>query len=98
MAIRLPRVRIVNVRVSEEEYLAMERFCASSGARSLSELVRNTMHQLVSSSDQESKLATTVNENAQQVKRLEEKINCLSAEVAQLRNRKSKQAKKPITK
>ena len=76
---------MINVRLSEEEYLELERFCVASGARSISDLVRSTMHSLVASGNQDNSLASSFNEYSAQVKDLETRIKELAAELASFR-------------
>ena len=85
MAVLIPRIRTINVRLSDEEYLALERFCVASGARSISDLVRNTMNRLVSGANRDDLLASSVNEYSAHVKDLELKISELAAELESLR-------------
>lgn len=85
MAVLIPRIRTINVRLSEEEYLELERFCAASGARSISDLVRNTMNNLVRAGHQENSLASSVNEYSTHVRDLELRVKELAAELASLR-------------
>ena len=47
MTVLIPRIRSINVRLSQEEYLELERFSVASGARSISDLVRSTMNSVV---------------------------------------------------
>lgn len=63
----------------------MEKFCVESGARSISDLARNAIWSFVHRANQETALACTVNQNAAQVKGLEEKIARLSKEIALLK-------------
>jgi len=65
--------------------MELERLCIASGARSLSDLVRHAMRDLVRSANQDSALVSTVNQHAAQVSELEQKIEKLSAEIASLR-------------
>ena len=85
MTVLIPRTRTVNVRLSEAEYEELERFCVSSSARSLSELVRNTLQRLVHGANPEPGLASSVIENAAHVKDLQLRIEMLSTEIAALR-------------
>ncbi len=85
MTVLRPRTRTINVRLSEAEYLEIERFCLSSSARSLSDLVRNTLKKLVDGASEEPALASSLSENALQVIELEHRIEKLSAEIAALR-------------
>lgn len=57
----------------------------ATGARSLSDLVRHAMRELVTGANQDSVLASTVNQHAALVKELEQKIERLSTEIASLR-------------
>ena len=66
MAVLIPRIRMINVRLSEEEYLELERFCVASGARSISDLVRSTMHSVVTGGNREKSLASSVSEYSAQ--------------------------------
>lgn len=85
MAVLIPRIRTINVRLSEEEYLELERFCIASGARSISDLVRSAMHNMVASGNQDNSLASGFNEYSAQVKDLEMRIKELAAELASFR-------------
>jgi phage shock protein A len=76
---------MINVRLSEEEYLELERFCIASGARSISDLVRGTMHNLVASGNQGDSLASSVVEYSTHVKNLEQRVKDLAAELASFR-------------
>lgn len=82
MSVLIPRIRAINVRLSEEEYLALERFCVASGARSISDLVRSAMHTLVIGGNQESSLASSVSQYSTHVKSLEQKVEDLAAQLA----------------
>lgn len=85
MSVLIPRVRTINVRVSEEEYLELERFCVASGARSISDLVRNTMNSLITSRNQDSSLASSVIEYSAHVRDLELRVKELAAELESFR-------------
>ena len=76
---------MINVRVSEEEYLELERFCVASGARSISDLVRNTMNSLIASRNQDSSLASSVIEYSAHVRDLELRVKQLAAELESFR-------------
>jgi len=85
VAVLIPRMRTLGVRLNEEEFSSLEKFCLESGARSMSDVVRNAIFSFVRRGNEESALASTVNQNVAQVKELEEKIARLSAEIALLR-------------
>jgi hypothetical protein len=85
MSVLIPRIRTINVRLSEEEYLELERFCVASGARSISDLVRNTMNSLITSTSQDSSLASSVIEYSGHVRDLEKKVKELASELESFR-------------
>ena len=92
MGVLIPRIRMINVRLSEEEYLELERFCIASGARSISDLVRGTMHNLVASGNQGDSLASSVVEYSTHVKNLEQRVKDLAAELASFRTSAQQQS------
>jgi hypothetical protein len=85
LVVLIPRIRTINVRLSDAEYLELERLCVAKGARSLSDFVRNAVREQVAIANQDSALTSTVNHHDAQVKVLEQKIERLSAEIASLR-------------
>lgn len=85
MPVLTPRIRTIGVRLSEDEYSSLEKFCAESGARSISDLARAAIYSFVNRANQESLLASTVSKHAMQVKKLQKKIDRLSTEVASIR-------------
>lgn len=85
VSVLIPRIRTIGVRLSEDEYLTLEKFCVESGARSISDLARNAIWSFLNRASQESALASTVNENVAQVKTLQERIARLSEEIALLK-------------
>ena len=46
MRVRDPKSRLISFRLSESEYRALQEICDANEERSLSEFVRNTMHQI----------------------------------------------------
>ncbi len=82
MAVLIPRIRTLGVRLSEDEYSSLERFCVENGARSISDLARSAICNFVSHRNQENALAATVNQNVAQVKELQQRIEILTAEIA----------------
>lgn len=85
MAVLIPRHRTIGVRLSEEEYAALEKFCVRSSARSISDLARSAIASFLNHEHQENVLASTVNHHAAQVRELEQKVESLCAEIALLR-------------
>lgn len=92
MAILIPRVRSINVRLSKDEFLAIKRFCAASGARSISDLVRTTMHRLVTASKEIKGSDSSLEEYSTHVKNLEQRVAELAAELALLKNGNTRSA------
>jgi hypothetical protein len=54
MTIQKPRKRLISVRFSDEEYSALKQFCLLTGARSLSDLTRNAVRDLLDGSKRDS--------------------------------------------
>ena len=65
--------------------MELERFCIASGARSISDLVRSTMHSVVTNGNQDNSLASSVNEYSTHVRDLELRVKELAAELASFR-------------
>jgi len=85
VAVLIPRIRTLGVRLSEEEYSSLERFCVKSKARSISDLARAAICSFMSDGKLEHALTSTVNENAAQVKELQQRIEILTKEIALLK-------------
>jgi hypothetical protein len=85
MTVLIPRTRTINVRLSEAEYVELERFCISSSARSMSDLVRDTLQRFIRAAQEPAAASSASGSaNAAQVKELEHRIEKLSAEIAAL--------------
>jgi hypothetical protein len=56
MSVFKNRSRMVSIRLSEDEYIALRELCNSSGARSVSEVTRNAMHAFLAGSTKETVL------------------------------------------
>jgi hypothetical protein len=87
VVVLIPRIRTLGVRLSEEEYSALEKFCVESGARSISELARKAICMFISGPKEESALASTVGRNVAQVNELQQRIEALSAEIELLKSK-----------
>ena len=80
MSILKPRTRVVYFRVSEEEFLRLMDLCPTHGARSISELARSAMQNIIRGLQLETKdrevvetlhaIDKTVTEMNQNLKRL----------------------------
>ncbi len=84
----MPRERSISIRLSREEFSALERHCVASGARSISDLARNAICSLLNRAHEESALTVTVHEHSALVKSLQGKIEQLTAEIGLLKTRK----------
>jgi hypothetical protein len=87
MAVLIPRIRMIGVRLSEEEYSVFERFFVESGARSMSEAARIAICKFVHKPFHiyKNSLASVVSECATQVRDLEKTVFQLNREIALLR-------------
>ncbi len=78
MSVLAPRIRSISVRLSAEEFSAVQRFCVSSGARSISDFARTAICSLA---NPQTALVSTMKEYSAKVKRLEKRIERLNAEM-----------------
>jgi TolA-binding protein len=85
MTVLIPRIRTIGVRLSEDEYSTLEKFCVENGARSISDLARHAIWSFVNRANQESALASAVNTHSAQVRDLEQRLEQLTAEIALLK-------------
>jgi hypothetical protein len=65
---------MISVRLSEDEYCALQRLCSATGARSVSDLTRDAMQSLVVGSSQESLFGNCLDEFRAQITDLDRKI------------------------
>lgn len=84
----MPRARSISIRLSLEEFSALEKYCVASGARSISDLARSAICGLLNRAHEESALTVTVHEHSALVKSLEGKIEQLTTEIGLLKARK----------
>ncbi len=84
----MPRARSISVRLSHEEFSALEKYCVASGARSISDLARSAICSLLNRAREESALVLTVHEHSALVKSLQGKIEQLTEEIGLLKARK----------
>jgi len=85
MSVLIPRTRTIGVRLSEQEYTALEKYCVENGARSISDLARSAICNLVNQVNQEHAPVDGMNGPSMRVKHLQEKLEMLAAEIASLR-------------
>lgn len=82
MAVLKPRSRKVSVRLSEEEYIALQRVCSLTSARSVSDLTREAVRAVVKDVSQEDKFGRHLDEFRAGMKNLEKKVEQLEARIA----------------
>jgi hypothetical protein len=82
MTVLKTRSRMVSVRLSENEYQALIELCASSGARSISDLTRSAMQALLCGTNREEMLNVRINEFCDQMNTLGRRIDELVAKFA----------------
>lgn len=86
MSVLNPRSRTISVRLSEEEYSALLRLCSLTGARSVSDLTRDAMRNLLNGVVREDMSSIRVDEFRAQMRSLDRKIEQLAADITQLRD------------
>jgi uncharacterized protein (DUF1778 family) len=77
MAIQKPRTRLVNIRLSEEEFALLQRATAESGARSISDFCRNAI------------LKSSGSSSTQDLHEVERRLGQLESTMTQLSDRLS---------
>lgn len=83
MTVLIPRARTIGVRLSAEEYSALERFCLVTGARSMSEVARTAICKFVRKAARKSPASAA--EHATQLRDLEQRVSQFNAEIAFLK-------------
>jgi hypothetical protein len=78
MPIRNPRSRTISLRLSEEEYVGLKRVCVVTGARSVSDLIRDAMRALLNGVNRDDVLGFRIDEFCAQLKNLDRKIDRLA--------------------
>lgn len=86
MTVLRPRSRTISIRLSEEEFSALRQICLTSGARSVSDLARDAMHDLLKSGSKENTMALTRDDHSVHMKELELKVEKLFAEIAMFKS------------
>jgi hypothetical protein len=74
MSVLKTRSRMVSIRLSEDEYVALRELCTSTGARSVSDLTRDAMHALLSGNTRSDVLHIRMDEICDQVSSLGRRI------------------------
>lgn len=79
MTVLKPRSRMISIRLSEEEYLALKQLCKATGARSVSDLARDSMRVVLDGVNDSDVLGMRLDEFRKLLKRLDRKIDRLAA-------------------
>ena len=82
MTVFKARSRMVSVRLSEDEYIALRELCSATGARSVSDLTRDAMRAFLSGTTQEEMLRTRMNDFCDQMNHLGRRIEALAERIA----------------
>jgi Arc/MetJ-type ribon-helix-helix transcriptional regulator len=77
---------MISVRLSEEEYSTLRRLCSMTGARSVSDLTRDSMRVLLNGANREDVFGTHLDEFRSEIRSLNKKIEQLAAEIAISKN------------
>lgn len=85
MSVLIPRTRTIGVRLSEQEYAALEKYCVENGARSISDLARSAICSLVNAVNQDHAPVEGMDGPSMVVKHLQKKLEMLAAEIASLK-------------
>lgn len=85
MTVFKPRSRMITVRLSEDEYLAIRRMCALTGARSISDLTRDAMRAMISGAARGGKRIPYLDEVRDQLSRLNTGLDALAKRLESFR-------------
>lgn len=84
MTVMKPRTRMISVRLSQEEYSALRHVCLMTGARSVSDLTRDAVSNVLSGVNHENASAANLEEFRDGIKNLESRVGKLEAKLATL--------------
>lgn len=87
MTVLDPRTRTIGIRVSEDEYAELERFCTTGGARSISDLARTAIWEFVHRVGRQRSRPNSA-ERSSKMQMLEQRIERLTVEIASLKSAK----------
>jgi len=79
MAVAKARTRMVTVRFSEDEYIALKNLCLATGARNISRLTRDALQSLLNKPGFDNELAVQLGEIKFSVKTLEARVRKLES-------------------
>jgi Arc/MetJ-type ribon-helix-helix transcriptional regulator len=76
---------MISVRLSEEEYSALQQLCTTTGARSVSDLTRDAVRELFTGANQTGAPEMAANDFRSQMKVLERKIEQLASDITNMK-------------
>jgi hypothetical protein len=79
MVVFKQRTRTISVRLSDDEYTALQRLCVMTGARSVSDLTRDAVRSLITGRLRDGEFGRTLETIYVMVKSLDRKIDDLGA-------------------
>ena len=82
MTILRPRSRSITVRLSEEEFATFQQLCVSTGARSISDLARKAMQEVLDRTATKTYPNSGRDRHSAQIRQLERKVEELATELA----------------
>jgi hypothetical protein len=94
MSILTPRVHVVGIRFSNQEYTEMSEFCVKKRVRSISDLARMAITAYMAEVNKKDALEEVTIKQAKYVKRLEDKLSALGAEMETLKANQTTSASK----
>lgn len=81
MTVFKARCRMVSVRLSEDEYIALRELCSTTGARSVSDLTRDAMRAFLGGATREEALHARMSEVRDQMNHLGRRIDELAERI-----------------
>jgi len=92
MSILSPRVHVVGIRFSLEEYDTIHEFCIKKRVHTIAELARQAINDYMAQANKKDALELAAIKQTKYVKTLEEKLEQLSAEMTSLKTNHLAQA------
>jgi hypothetical protein len=82
MTVFKARSRMVSVRLSEDEYIALRELCLTTGARSVSDITRDAMRAFLNGAAREETLHIRINEFCDQMNHFGRRLDELAERIA----------------